>query len=394
MWDPNTGLWVDDVYRSAGPSGGATGALDLMNTMQSGQNYNQEHSAKMLAVLSQLLSNPNAPALTSNPMAATATDMTPDQVQQAYQQTPRGQFSNYTLNNPNASQADLYAEQARLNMVPPSSLGAQVRQQSSDQNKWQRELAALGVKQRHDVVTEAAKYAALGYEDPIGQALADYKSAGSGQETAPQAGQAPTVAATVGLKKATADYIKGPKTGLTQSQTALNQTRNTWLPLLDMSIANRNNAGAGHLDAMTAGQDLANELKAQEATDALTPQGRQALMQKAASASAQLVKLQNDPNTQAILRKGGPQADQTNMLMKGMAAAIQAANARVSSAPSVKITTPARVSRGAETPTAQPQGVSPPQYKSVKEFVDAFIKDQGRAPSDTEIARAKGVFYP
>jgi len=362
MWDPNTGLWVDDVYRSAGPSGGATGALDLMNTMQSGQNYNQEHSAKMLAVLSQLLSNPNAPALTSNPMAATATDMTPDQVQQAYQQTPRAMFNTqWAQASPEQRSDPNFMQNALIssNLETPTSAsayarmltqqaGASSRNERSNMTRAINTAIAQGMPPAQIVQMfgpEAVQ--AAGYDPDAmatmttAAALPAAKAGNLQQKT--QESQTLTPVKAESIKAGTANK---------QAQTQFVLTKNNWYPLIASAQAQSLLSSAGHKDALTAATDLATSLKGQEAGGAMTHQMRVDTQQKATHAVDALRRMQADPSVQAAIKKNTPEGQTYAMTMKALQVGIQQAIDMARTAPSVVVpkggqpaamATPARV---------------------------------------------------
>ena len=156
MFDQN-GIWQDDIYHAPGPSGGATGALDLMNVMQSGQNYQSSEDEKHLAVLLKLLKDQNASAVMGNPLAASATGMNPDDLQNAYASTPMGQFHSYAEQHPTAGMGDYFQKQVALGMTPPAQVATFAKTEMTDQHKWDRELKALDVKDRKAVLDAAAK---------------------------------------------------------------------------------------------------------------------------------------------------------------------------------------------------------------------------------------------
>ena len=384
MFDQN-GIWQDDIYHAPGPSGGATGALDLMNVMQSGQNYQKDMALEALKKMLAMSTSPNAPAAFQSPQMPTATGLSPEEVQNFYGQTQQGKFGNYVTQNPNATQEDLYNEEARLNMVTPSSLGTQVRQKSSDENKRQREILGLNFKQRKALYDLVEKNRALGIEDPVGQALSDLGQLGGEAPTiAPSV--APVPAANIGVKKATTDFIKGPKTALTKAQTAFTLTKDTWYPLIASAESESLLSSAGHKDALVASTDLASAIKAQEAEGALTPQGRVETRRKAAMTADALRRLQDDPIIQDEIKRGSPDGMQWKMTMQAMAHGIKEGNKIASTAPSVQVKKPA-----AETAATQPKAVTTKTVAPDDPIVERRVTADGKILGKTKSGKVVEV---
>ena len=379
MFDQN-GLWQDDSYLTPGPSGGATGALDLMNVMQSGQNYNQEHQAKMAFLLSKILSDPNAAALLNRPETAEATGMQTPDLWSAYEQTPRGQFTNYAAQNPDASMEDLYQKQVGLGMVPPTSLGAYARTTASDTAKMDRMRMSVEAKYGKQVADTFLGLVKQGFEPQqaldMAQTTGTGTLAGSGATT-----QAPAVTATIENKNAQTGYIKGPKTALTNAQTSFVLTRNNWYPAIADAQIQSLISSAGHKDALTAATELNSSIKSQQAEGAMTPQARVDLQSKATRTADALRRMQADADVQAEVKKGTPQGMAYQKTMQAMTLGIQQATKLAQTAPTIKLAKP----KQQEQATAQPH----PTFKTLDAFRAAFRADQKRDPSDKEIARAQ-----
>ncbi len=89
MFDEN-GIWQDDRYLTPGSMG--TPALDIMNVMQSGQNYQKNMALKALQEMLAVGHDPNAPAAFQSPQMATATGLPQADVDQFYGNMPSTQF--------------------------------------------------------------------------------------------------------------------------------------------------------------------------------------------------------------------------------------------------------------------------------------------------------------
>ena len=277
MFDQN-GIWQDDIYHAPGPSGGATGVLDLMNVMQSGQNYNQEHAMKILMAKLGLLKDPNVGAVIGSPEAATALQSTPDDLQMTYANTPSGKYDVWAQQHPDATTEQMYAEQALVGKVPPSSLGANVRATGLDQGK----MARLEKVMEEKFGIEAGKNFRATIEGgvPLQDAWDSARAMPTGTLPAAGAQALPKVAA--GIASTTAG------TGLKNARATMIAEQTKWVgPLAEATVGLRG-AEQGLAQQHARAVDIGSQIQLQLANGAVKPGTRMEFEKQLVDLSARI----------------------------------------------------------------------------------------------------------
>lgn len=367
MFDEN-GIWKDTVYPVAGPSGGATGALDLMNVMQSGQNYNQQHSAAMLAFLAKMLADKNAGALVGTPDAATATGMTPEQVQSAYAATPSqraiqmyGQLTPDQQTDPEEMmRVGIMSGAEPLNAGLASSVKLQDQYRKADTATNNNYTKILDMARK----IQTGPHARTNPQEATQQAIAYINAAGPTLGLSPDAVQA----AVTELTSSTEGFGVDPKVqAQINAMKAMTDYRQMQTSLLPAESA----AKIARLDAATGLAGVETTLKQIDAAYAskgeISPQMKAKMMMQLNVAMAQMsargpgiadALAAGDPNTQALFR------ERVNLGLKTLKAYADKLDTGSASAPA----------HGGVAPTVVATGVEKGTNRKVEKLSDGTVR--------------------